>query len=219
MTAQSQPGVPLVPGTASKGFLSFIRRHPVPAYYFLAFFISWGGMAAILNVGHISLTWAAIALPIGPAAASVLLTRLVYGQAGLHKLRSGLRRWRVGARWYIVALLTGPVVIAATAAAVSSMFPGYYAGSPTVGAAVGIALGGIMVGLMVGFLEELGWTGFALPLLRRRYGILSTGLIMALLWGTWHYPMFADSTDPSGATPQVLIVAVFLFAWLPRSGC
>lgn len=215
MTAQPQPGVPLVPGAASKGFLPLIRRHPVPAYYVLAFFISWGGMAAILNVGHISATWAAVALPVGPAASCIFLTRLVYGQQGLHRLRSRLRQWRVGARWYVVALLTGPAVMAATAAAVSSMFPGYYAGSPTAGGTVAIVLGGIMVGLMVGILEELGWTGFALPLIRGRYGILSTGLIMALLWGTWHYPMFAGSTDPSGAVPAVLIVAVFLFAWLP----
>jgi hypothetical protein len=64
MTAQPQPGVPPVPATASNGFLSFIRRHPVPAYYFPAFFISWGGLAAILSVGHISLTWAAVAFPI-----------------------------------------------------------------------------------------------------------------------------------------------------------
>jgi hypothetical protein len=35
-------------------------------------------------------------------------------------------------------------------------------------------------------LEELGWTGFAMPMLRRRYSALTTGLIVGLLWGAWH---------------------------------
>ena len=37
-----------------------------------------------------------------------------------------------------------------------------------------------------GLLEEIGWTGFAVPTLRRRYSAVTTGLIVGLLWGTWH---------------------------------
>jgi membrane protease YdiL (CAAX protease family) len=70
------------------------------------------------------------------------------------------------------------------------------------------------VGLMVGFFEELGWTGFAQPRLRR-YGLVTTGLLMGLLWGAWHFPMFAGTTDPTGTLPAALVVAVLLFAWLP----
>jgi len=33
-------------------------------------------------------------------------------------------------------------------------------------------------------LEELGWTGFAVPtLLRQRYGALATGLLVGVPWG------------------------------------
>ena len=42
-----------------------------------------------------------------------------------------------------------------------------------------------------GILEELGWTGFAVPtLLRLRYGVLSTGLIVGVLWGVLHFLVF-----------------------------
>ena len=45
----------------------------------------------------------------------------------------------------------------------------------------------IVVALVVGILEELGWTGFAVPtLLGLGYGVLSTGLIVGVLWGAWH---------------------------------
>jgi membrane protease YdiL (CAAX protease family) len=74
---------------------------------------------------------------------------------------------------------------------------------------------GIAGGLAVGLFEELGWTGFALPRLRRRFGVLITGLVMGLLWGAWHLPLFAGTTDPQGTVPPVLLVAALLFAWLP----
>ncbi|WP_307433432.1 CPBP family intramembrane glutamic endopeptidase [Pseudarthrobacter defluvii] len=138
----------------------------------------------------------------------LVLTRFPDGKAGLRGLGASLCRWRVV-----------PPVMAATAAAVAAIFPPYSGGVPTADEVLILLLAGIAVGLMVGMLEELGWTGFALPRLRRRHGVVSTGSTMALLWGAWHYPMFADSTDPSGAMPAALIVAVFLFAWLPAYRC
>ena len=45
----------------------------------------------------------------------------------------------------------------------------------------------IVVALVVRILEELGWTGFAVPtLLGLGYGVLGTGLIVGVLWGAWH---------------------------------
>ena len=215
MTAQPQHGLPLVPEEAGKGLTAFIRRHQVPAYFVLTFAISWGLMAAVVGAAPVPMGVALALGPLGPAVASVVLTGLLRGKPGLRELGSRLRRWRVGARWYAVALLTAPLVMAATAAAVAVVFPGYYGALPTAGELAILVMSGIAVGLVVGLLEELGWTGFALPRLRRRHGVVPTAVTIALLWGAWHYPMFANSTDPSGAIPTPLIVAVFLFAWLP----
>jgi CAAX protease family protein len=38
----------------------------------------------------------------------------------------------------------------------------------------------------LGFFEELGWTGFAIPALRRRRRFLATGLIVGIWWSAWH---------------------------------
>src|SRR5918993_6013494 len=71
---------------------------------------------------------------------------------------------------------------------------------------------GIAVGLVAGIFEELGWTGFAVPtLLRLRYGVLGTGLIVGVLWGAWHLPI---NFWASGVTSGELSLAIFLPAWL-----
>ena len=48
-----------------------------------------------------------------------------------------------------------------------------------------------------------------MPELRRRHGVVATGLIMGLLWGTWHLPMFAGTRDPQGVVPAVVVVAAW----------
>ena len=130
-----------------------------------------------------------------------------------------LRRWRVGARWYAVALLTGPLVMGATVFGLSLIAPDFRPDIVSANDKLGIVAAGIAIGLVGPFLEELGWTGFALAKLRLSHGVLTTGLIMGLLWGAWHFPMFAGETDPEGTVPAAVLVAAFLFAWLPPTGC
>jgi membrane protease YdiL (CAAX protease family) len=73
---------------------------------------------------------------------------------------------------------------------------------------------GLAAGLMTGFFEELGWTGFAVPGLKSRYGILKTGIMVGLIWGVWHFPLFSGG-DSTGAVPLVLFLPVLLFSHLP----
>jgi membrane protease YdiL (CAAX protease family) len=77
-----------------------------------------------------------------------------------------------------------------------------------------LLLTGIAAGFMVGLFEELGWTGFAVPRLRLRYGIITTGLIVGLLWGAWHFILFWERGSFSGALSLALLLGR-LFSWLP----
>jgi membrane protease YdiL (CAAX protease family) len=95
-----------------------------------------------------------------------------------------LLRWWVGARWYALALLAAPLMYVALAFALSltsaEFLPGILITSDR-SALLLIGFGYVLLG--GGFLEELGWTGFAVPRLRQGYGVLRTGLIVGLLWG------------------------------------
>jgi uncharacterized protein len=198
-------------------------RHPVLLFYVVTFAISWGsilllvGPAGFLNTTSTSPTFAAagFAAVLGPAIAGILVTALVSGRAGLRGLLAHLERWRVGLRWYAFALLLGPLLALAIGLALSLTSAGYLPAFVTEDDRAGRLLLGVGAGMAIACCEELGWTGFATPQLRGRHGLLTTGLIIGLLWGIWHLPLFAGSAASSGEVPPVLYVAVLLFAWLP----
>jgi len=202
--------------------MSFIKRHPVATYYALTFAISWGGILIVVGPGGIPgtreeferlLPVVLLALLAGPSVAGLLLTGLVHGRGGLRELLSRLLRWRVGVCWYAVALLTAPLLMTAIPLALSLLFPEFLPGIFTTDDKASLLLMGIAAGLIGGFLEELGWTGFAIPRLRLRYGVLTTGLIVGFLWGAWHLLMnFWTSGSPSGALSLALLLHSVIFS-------
>lgn len=209
---------------------ALIERRPLLAYYFLAFAISWGGVLAVVWLGGVGASTGEagplLALEItamlgGPSVSGVLLTWVVHGKAGLGDLRFRLRRWRVGGRWYAAALLPAPVVLTAVLASLSLASPAFVPGVLASGGRLRIILFGAAAGVAVGFLEELGWTGFAVPELRRRHPPLRTALVVGVLWGAWHIltnAILASGTYAGTRTPALHLtvrIVGFLVGGLP----
>jgi membrane protease YdiL (CAAX protease family) len=164
-------------------------------------------------LGPLYLVWIA-----GPSVAGILLTGLLYGRAGLLEFGSRLLRWRVGARWYAVALLSAPLLATAVLLGLSLAAPEYLPRLFVANDKTALLLRGILAGLTVGIFEELGWTGFAVPRMRQRYGVLGTGLIVGFVVAVWNFLVVlwaTDATSTAGALPLAIFVPVVLFTWLP----
>jgi CAAX protease family protein len=189
--------------------ITFIRKHSMATYFVLTFAISWG--AAFLAVGGTGgmqgttpasdprFAYALIAMLAGPSLSGLLLTALVCGGAGLRQYLSRLLKWRVDAASYTVAILIAPVVMTATLLVLSIASPAFIPGIVTSDQKAFLLVVSLAVGLSAGVFEELGWTGFAIPTLRQRHGVLATGLIVGIWWSAWHlFPLIWASHAASG---------------------
>ncbi len=205
---------------------AFTKSHPVLTYFTLTFAISWGcvlvviggpsGITGTMEQFETLLPIVILALLAGPSVAGILLTGLVDGRAGLREFRSRLIRWRVGARWYAIALLAAPFLMTVVLLALSLISPKFLPSIFSVENKVSHLLMGLATGLAAGIFEESGWTGFAIHRLKLRYNILTTGLIVGLLWAVWHllpalWVGFASGTVKGALSLISYLLDPFLF--------
>src|SRR5512134_804229 len=100
---------------------------------------------------------------------------------------------RIGLGWYGVIVFLFPVILTVTFL-INNLFGGPSLSLETVQQALSnplqlVAL--IVMTFLVGPLsEELGWRGYALDRLQFRWNALTSSILLRLLWGGWHLPLF-----------------------------
>lgn len=203
--------------------LVFIKRNPVLTCFSMIFVISWGLIIILAGPRNIPvdaeqskklLPLLYIMMLVGPGVSGILLTGLVNGKAGFHMLKTQLLKWRVKFQWYVLALLTAPILATVMLLILARLSTEFNPGIFSFDEKITFLLSGIFTGLMVGLFEEVGWSGFIIPNLRQRYNTIITGFIVGLLWGAWHFILFWER-DSFSRTLPLLIMLGRLFVWLP----
>jgi len=120
-----------------------------------------------------------------PTVAALLVACLCPGAGGLRSIFRGVSMWRVGAIWYVIALLV-PVLLMLGAktmiVARLGILPSQWMVWPSFSGPGGLPF--IIIGSLLA--EEPGWRGFAQPKLQMRYGALAASVVIGFLWSTWH---------------------------------
>lgn len=129
-----------------------------------------------------------------PAISALLLVSLRAGLAGTGRFLSRLFLWRASVWWYFFLILGFPA-ISFTGAALK----GNAMSAPVFTEPLGSLLPAIGFMLVLGPVEELGWRGFALPILQRRFVPFWAGLVLGVIWTVWHLPAFLLSGTPQAA--------------------
>jgi membrane protease YdiL (CAAX protease family) len=184
-----------------------VRRHPLIAFFALAYLLTWWTYP-LLKFSPL------LGIPglFGPAFAAMIMAAVTDGKPGVKALLSRVVLWRVGLRWYVIALGL-PTVLALVTAGLSYLLGSsefIQAGSVSV-------LDFVVFVLVVG--EELGWRGYALPLLLERRSAVTASLILGVVWGIWHLPTFVIPGTPQYGLPfaAFLLLTVeysILMTWL-----
>lgn len=195
-----------------KSTLAAIRRRPQTAFWCIACGTFYG--AAMLNdIGY----W--VLLIYGSCLGGALVTAVADGRIGLARYFGRIVRWRVGIRWYLVALLLPPGLnLAALALNFTCGAP--LPANPQWPALADIAAMFIWPALLgIALAEEPGFRGFALPRLLAGHCALVAALIVGALHTLWHLPLLlqmmleGDFTGIASAAVIIVSASVF-FTWL-----
>ena len=182
MTATQADRLSTVPAGGRRGW---VRRHPVAAFFVLAYTLSWLVWipAALAGAGQALLVVGAF----GPAVAAYIVIRITGGS--VRAWARQILHWRVQPRWYLYALGLPALLFAVVNGALALLgkdidlsllaerAPSYLAAFA-------------FIALLGGGQEEPGWRGFALPRLQQRLTPLRATLLLAFFWGLWHLPIY-----------------------------
>ena len=187
--------------------LFIIKRYPLASYVVLAYAFAWS-LALLVSV---SMLFGLLAL-FGPSAAAIIVTASADGRAGVRALFGRLAIWRVGLRWYVVALGL-PALLSLGVVGLSLALGAHAAVQFNELSPLAVILFILVIG------EEIGWRGYALPRLQARYGALSASLILGSLWAGWHLSnLFIPGLEFYGygfaAFALYVVAMTVLFTWL-----
>ena len=201
-----------------------LARHPLLAYFVLAFACSWLiTLPALLSQNGLALLPFAVPFApfqtlgaFGPLLAAFVVTAAADGRAGINHLLRRIVRWRVGLGWYLLALggyllfdlLVGLIV--PTTGAVGAFMEKW----PLLFTLYLPAL--LTSELLSPIGEETGWSGFALPRLQTKFGPWLGATILGVAWAAWHLPAFFVVDGGLGSFSPIGFVFVALLAPLVR---
>lgn len=219
-----------VTGTVSNenGISTYIKNHPLIAYFFLAYAVTWVIMAPLVmdSFGLIKLSEVAVGIffvlasVIGPNVAGFAVTGVLEGKPGMKRLLRRTFQVRAGVQWYAAALFTFLGIWLVT-------YSLLYKGAPIANLLANpsllltIFLPWVVIGMVIPAIgEEPGWRGFALPHLQTLYGPVIGSIILGTLHGIWHLPALLTPmlgpTTVEGFITFVLTGAAgtFIYTWI-----
>jgi membrane protease YdiL (CAAX protease family) len=129
-----------------------------------------------------------------PAIAALGIILMKVRWSGTKRFLGRMLLWRAPAPWYLFILLGVPAMFYLGAIykglSLSELFPV---------SSLGVYLVSLLLFAIKGPVEEIGWRGFALPMLQRKMSPFFAAIIVGIVWGFWHLPAFFLSGVPQGA--------------------
>jgi membrane protease YdiL (CAAX protease family) len=190
-----------------------IRRHPVIAFFVLAYAIGWSPWplyaAGLLPDTNF--------LPIAPLAAALIVAAVTQGWAGLRELGARMIRWRVPWYCYVAAVVLPLLVIFGTAWVYTGLGGPSWSLSAIAWADVAILFALRWVNPLDGPLgEEPGWRGFALPRMQAAWSPLLSAAVLGVLAGIWHLPLIfsGEGNDVGWIGLATTFSITFVYVWL-----
>lgn len=168
-----------------------MKRNGLVAFFVLAFVLPWAVWGTTIAEQHGLIGWhvpSSLAFWLGLTIAAYVAAAVSGGAPAVSDLLRRLVRVRVAWFYYAATLLLVPVLAGASVLMVSLFGVTARVGQDVSSAALpGVFALNLWLFLIT---EETAWRGFALPRLQARMSPLGAALVLGLVWGVWHLPLF-----------------------------
>ena len=180
-------------GKTSKSVYTVPSAALIP-YVLITFAITWGIAGVYILLPDLAVAWfgqitgshpAFFLATWAPAIAAFLIVSIHGGFAGIKSFLSRLLLWRCSVFWALFLLIGVPLTFVA-----GSWIRGAALDTSAALDGVGATFAAMVIMLFLGPVEEFGWRGVAQPILQRHMAPLWAGLLIGIIWGTWHLPAF-----------------------------
>lgn len=221
IAAFTESAQPVLPPSRAR---AFVVRHPMASFLVMAYAVMWTAWLPVIFLDAPPRPMSTLGALLGLAAPAFIVTAATEGRQGVRNLVRRSLRWRVGAPWYLVALLAipvGTVLLAAVALGTSALEA---VGATWADTLVTFGVNVLVALVTVQLFEEVGWTGFAQHRAQQRRGALRASLAIAVAFALIHLPTYFTAPITGEQTLEVLarmvpfvVIAVFLrvlFTWM-----
>ena len=200
------------------------NNRPLLAFFLIAFGFSWFfwlfdvlNSLQVIQLPFSYMVFFAIGAN-GPLVAALVMSWRLGGWAEVKRLiRSGFNLHMKFIWWFLIFLI--PIVISAVCLWINVSQNGFqFDNSLLVQPLLIIPNFFIMFFIGGSVQEEFGWRGFALPRLLKAWNPLVASLVLGLIWGMWHLPLFfiqgtGQYYMPMGIFLVMTIAFTLLFTW------
>ena len=201
-------------------------------YFLLTFAFSWLlWLPSILSGWGIEMPfdvtlYTSVVVPIGAFAPLLAAITLIFREGRWPGVKAFFRKafdFRVKPLYYILAFFL-PIIIHAMAhylapamglEVADTLFPADLPASPIV-----IAIPYFILMLLIGGgQEEFGWRGYVQQPLQERFGTVPASLLIGVVWGFWHLPLWVMPGDGHSTYPFIAFLIMttsisVVYAWL-----
>jgi len=170
-----------------------VARHPVAIFLAMVYAVNIAvalsplltrrdnlpfGLAPYDSLGHI----------FGVALPAFIVVAAMHGRAGVRDLARRSLRWRVGVRWYLIALLGVPISTVLCASVIFGLAPLNALVEKRELLFTVVLPQLLLLIVFYNVAEEVGWTGFLQARLQDRHGPLKASVIVTLPFALFHLP-------------------------------
>jgi membrane protease YdiL (CAAX protease family) len=186
--------------------MTFIKNNPLTSYFILVFLIMYGlGLVGIFNLIEMPEIILWLLGSSAPTISAIIISYICDGRKGINKLLKPFLLYKVKFKWYfaafaitLISTLISIIYLSLNNIDIPSI--NFLMLIPSL----------IMTFIMGPLTEEAGWAGFAQPRLQSKFNALTASIVLGVLWGFWHLPLWFLPGSPQSTMSFWLFLVVVI---------